>query len=545
MKEGERIESRMVTRRIEAAQKKVEERNFEIRKNLLEYDEVMDEQRKRIYQYRQRILDGANCRELILEMIDSQVNHHLTTFLDRDFGVETFAGFASSRLTTTFEPRQFRGMDFSQAEMFAKDEATRMAETDILGAIDENLPEGEEDWTGDWNWEAMAKFVNTRWNLSLRDRDLKRVGRDELAEMLIEKAGEAIQRVDLSEGAHFLDEDFGTRALIGWVHHKFGIELDPDEVGDMEGEALKQLVCRRAQEAYDQKESEYPVMAGLYRFTNRAGGGQTRIDRDSLIAWARDRFDVELDIEDLKNKQREEIRALLVGHSRAHQQQAKQALVTVKEKVHTLIESSGNGRLPGGNGAAKSLCEWSKQTLKYDLPPEDVSHLDPEQLEQKLCNVVEDRYHPEMRRMERAVLLQIVDTAWKDHLLTMDYLRSAVGLKGYAQLDPKVEYKREGMKLFDQMWNSIGERCTDLIFRMEQLDEGFVGSTWTETAAVHEEAQSTSEIAQQQQEAIDGSRGDIKIEPIRNRGQHVGRNDPCPCGSGKKYKNCCLRNRIA
>jgi preprotein translocase subunit SecA len=80
---------------------------------------------------------------------------------------------------------------------------------------------------------------------------------------------------------------------------------------------------------------------------------------------------------------------------------------------------------------------------------------------------------------------------------------------------------------------------------MEQLDEGFVGSTWTETAAVHEEAQSTSEIAQQQQEAIDGSRGDIKIEPIRNRGQHVGRNDPCPCGSGKKYKNCCLRNRIA
>src|SRR6185503_16634575 len=74
MKEGEAIESRMVSRRIEGAQKKVEERNFEIRKNLLEYDEVMDEQRKRVYGYRQRILDGDNCRDLLLEMIDEQID---------------------------------------------------------------------------------------------------------------------------------------------------------------------------------------------------------------------------------------------------------------------------------------------------------------------------------------------------------------------------------------------------------------------------------------------------------------------------------------
>ncbi len=74
MKEGEAIESRMVSRRIEGAQKKVEERNFEVRKNLLEYDEVMDEQRKRVYSYRQRILDGVNCRDLITEMIGREVD---------------------------------------------------------------------------------------------------------------------------------------------------------------------------------------------------------------------------------------------------------------------------------------------------------------------------------------------------------------------------------------------------------------------------------------------------------------------------------------
>ena len=81
--------------------------------------------------------------------------------------------------------------------------------------------------------------------------------------------------------------------------------------------------------------------------------------------------------------------------------------------------------------------------------------------------------------MERALVLQILDGAWKDHLLVMDHLRSSVGLRGYAQVDPKVEYKREGMRAFEQMWDSIGERVTDLIFRIEQLDEGFVGSTWT------------------------------------------------------------------
>ncbi len=81
MPEGEAIESKMVSRRIEAAQKKVEERNFEVRKNLLEYDEVMDEQRKRVYDYRQRILEGTNCKDLLTDMINEQVEHYVKQFL--------------------------------------------------------------------------------------------------------------------------------------------------------------------------------------------------------------------------------------------------------------------------------------------------------------------------------------------------------------------------------------------------------------------------------------------------------------------------------
>ncbi len=150
--------------------------------------------------------------------------------------------------------------------------------------------------------------------------------------------------------------------------------------------------------------------------------------------------------------------------------------------------------------------------------------------------------------MERQVLLQIVDEAWKNHLLTMDHLRSSVGLKGYAQMDPKVEYKREGMRLFDSMWESIGERVSDLIFRMESsLNEDFIRSTWVEGQAKHEEAASTTDMAgasntaAQQAAESSSQKEQAKADPIRNKGPRVGRNDPCPCGSGKKYKACHMR----
>ncbi|HUU59663.1 MAG TPA: SEC-C metal-binding domain-containing protein, partial [Phycisphaerae bacterium] len=545
MKEGEAIESRMVSRRIEGAQKKVEERNFEIRKSLLEYDEVMDEQRKRVYGYRQAILDGANCKNLILEMIDQQTDHYLDQFMAKDYGTETFADWAGKELTVELDARDFRGMDFEAAETYAKDEADRMVEGQVLDAIEENLNEDVDP--RDWNWQALAKFVNTRWKMSVRDRELKKAGRDGVGEMVLQHARQAVQKADLAPGARFLDPDFGLRSACGWVYHKFGVKLDADEVRDLELDAFKDLARRRAYEAYEEKETEYPVMAGLYHFTTRDAGGHKRYDREKLVAWARDRFGVELAIEDLRNKQRDEIRALLVDQSRWSARQAAAVTAEVQKRLDALFDaetsSSESTRSVRDNGQIRELSDWLKQELHCELPPEEIAGLDRRQLENRLTSAVEERFRPEMRKMERALVLQLVDTAWKDHLLSMDHLRSSVGLRGYAQVDPKVEYKREGMRIFDQMWKSVGERVTDLIFRIEQLDEGFVGSTWTEAEAIHEEAPSTTEITAQQQAAIDASQSDRKPEPIRNRQKRVGRNDPCPCGSGRKYKNCCMRKR--
>ncbi len=541
-KDDEAIENSMIMRRITTAQKKIEERNFEIRKNLLEYDEVMDEQRKRVYRYRQNILDGANCRELILEMIEDRIDSNLVSYFDRYFSAQFFAGWASRELKTPpLDYKMFRGVSADSAIEEAKDAAKRAAESDIIAKIEENLPQGsgdeEEDIQKDWNWEAIARFANTRFDCNLRDRDLKKVGADDIAEHLIERAHAFIDAVDLEESQEILKDDFGPSRAIQWLKANFDIDVQFSDIKNQEVEDVKALFIQKAVNKYNEREAEYPVMAGIMRFATSS----SRVDREGLVAWAAERFEAEVSGEDIKNKQREELRDLLIAVSRDHQQVAQGIHGELKEKLQSL-EDTGDIPLANSNGAVSTFSQWLKSSVDFEMPVDEYEDLESEELGQRLSGVVDERFHPEMRRMERIVLLNIVDNAWKEHLLQMDYLRSAVGQRGLAAVDPKVEYKREGMRMFEDLWTSIGEQTTDLIFKMEQLDEDFVSETWVNAQATQQEAASLSSMSNDPEMQTSSSQSaDTKIEPIRNRVQKTGRNDPCPCGSGKKYKQCCLK----
>ena len=476
MQDGEAIESRMVTRRVEAAQKKVEERNFEVRKNLLEYDEVMDEQRKRVYGFRQQILAGTDCRELIGEMVERQIEQNIGTFLDKDYGPQSYATWAATQLACELDGNDYRALSPQEAERLAVDEAVRQSETQIFEAVEENLPPDEDQ--EEWNWSALATFSNVRWKTSISDRDLKRAGRDGVAEFLQEKVREAIFRNDLSDGVKYLAPDYGLRSAYGWTEWRFGVPLNASDLEQLEKtghdpQAFKQLVRIQAREVYSRREVEYPVLVGLSHFSSRQPDGSRRLDREGLLAWARQRFDPTLDESSVASTDLDVLRATLSA---------------VSDRRHAL----------GGD----------------------------------------DR--DEMKRMERAVLLQILDNAWKDHLLAMDHLRSSVGLRGYAQVDPKVEFKREGMRTFDLMWKGIDERVTDIVYRIEQVEDDALRSTWRETAATHADA-APLRLPDQAAEAVTSEESQ-NIEPIRNLGQKVGRNDPCPCGSGRKFKNCCAKS---
>ena len=136
--------------------------------------------------------------------------------------------------------------------------------------------------------------------------------------------------------------------------------------------------------------------------------------------------------------------------------------------------------------------------------------------------------------MERGLLLQILDTAWKEHLLAMDHLRSSVGLRGYAQVDPKVEYKREGMRMFEQMWDSVGAYVTDLVFKMEQLDERFVKSTGRKpprfTRKPHKPTSASNSEPLLMPPAEDRQ---AKLDADPHRGERGRSQCTLPCGSGK------------
>ncbi len=161
-----------------------------------------------------------------------------------------------------------------------------------------------------------------------------------------------------------------------------------------------------------------------------------------------------------------------------------------------------------------------------------------------------------MHMVERFLLLNTIDSKWKEHLRGMDALKRGIGLRGYAQVDPKVEYKREGYDLFQQLLHAIAEEVTSLLFRLEvkqddadRLDQRWSGQKAAQArhaapaapAALAAPAASRLAAMQRGRERASEQAGNQgPVAPIKRDNARVGRNDPCPCGSGKKYKKCCF-----
>ena len=544
MKEGEAIESRMVSKRIEAAQKKVEEYHFDQRKNLLEYDEVMDTQRKRVYGKRNQVLNDRNCKTELLEMIDAQVNSAVDRFQNDEYGPDSFAEFAANRLGVEFEGSEFTNLPHAEAVDHARDKAIKYIPTVIQEGMDENLAEDEDP--KDWKWQEMARVINGRYGLKLTDRQMKQLGRENLPAYLLDEATQSIQQVDLSEGQKYLGREWGQDSLIDWARQKFQLILNADEIRNIDNESVKELIIGRVRNAYRQKEINFPVevamAAHMAERTAGQGAGSQKYDREGLYRWARTRFSSQAEVlieQDFRTESRSRLKELLLDVS-------KRAYPSVDQNaIDEKIEESFSGASLSEAEDARELSEWMKATFQVDIEPVAITGLTSDQVRQTLWNAFDRKYRPEMRSMERSLLLGHLDSSWKKHLLTMDHLRSGIGLWSYAQVDPKTKYKQEGMKEFDTMWESLQDRVTDSIFRMEDAgEEAIQEALWAGQMAQHEQAQSyvqTITSNQQQAEASTNQQSDKKKEPIRNRMEKVGRNDPCPCGSGKKYKNCHMK----
>ena len=146
-----------------------------------------------------------------------------------------------------------------------------------------------------------------------------------------------------------------------------------------------------------------------------------------------------------------------------------------------------------------------------------------------------------MRHFEKAITLQTLDSQWKEHLAQMDYLRQGINLRSYAQKDPKQEYKREAFEMFTTMLDRIKHDVVSLISRVELRAQ-------EDVEAIEEQRRQSGGEMEMQHDQVDGMTGETEqnnpdieqqAKPITREGKKVGRNEPCPCGSGKKYKQCC------
>lgn len=244
-----------------------------------------------------------------------------------------------------------------------------------------------------------------------------------------------------------------------------------------------------------------------------------------------------LEYDDVMNKQREVI----------YQQRSKVLKEkSLKEEVETAIEELAEG-IAQQHADEKTLpVEWNIKGLKDDvfkqfsfplhLPPDTQEDLTYERLGELVIQQAQEVYKRKetefgedaIRQIEKMVYLQVIDTLWKEHLLNMDHLKEGIGLRGYAQKDPLREYQKEGYDMFLDLAGRINAEAIEKLYMVRLAKE---------PQPLRVAQLPSQQFVLSRGEAAEPSKG----KTVKREGKKVGRNDPCPCGSGKKYKKCCGR----
>jgi len=228
----------------------------------------------------------------------------------------------------------------------------------------------------------------------------------------------------------------------------------------------------------------------------------------------------------------------------------------IEESIVETVDYYIDPKLHTDEWEMDSLLDWYKQKFGIEIDLKEHNIETKGSIEDLLLDIACDAYEEkekeisaeELRKIEQILLLEKVDNKWKDHLYAMDHLKSGIGLRGYAQVDPKIEYKREALIMFESMMSSIREEVTDLIFKLRVRTETIdTKNVWNADNFVYQDSENTlpeapsPQIRRDEAMMTNSGQAEQKPAPIRT-GAKVGRNQPCPCGSGKKYKACCGKN---
>jgi preprotein translocase subunit SecA len=456
LKEGEAIEHPWLSKNVERAQKKVEERNFQIRKNILEYDEVMEHQRQRFYGLRQRVLEGRQLSGLLFEYIEEAVDKAVEDYLDSDYAAQCAAEFAKDRLDASIAPDRLKGKDLEDMTLairkLAKDDAVEL----IRVTIGEYMPTEGSEAAVDFDAAGLSRWAKNRFGVDLDPEQLRSEGggaRTHVQAALEEAAAARIDGADLAGLSEFAEAEYGYRQLSAWAKRKFEIDVSVEELRaahereDKTGSARDPIVAK-ARELAAKREVEYPADHAM-QVTMLIARQDAQQGFDYLARWVRQRFGRELTSEQIRstppNKMREQLRGWM------------------QEFVD-------------GGGLEKAVAEASAQPTddaldaylqkRFNVGITDrMRYLDPAERADAIRARVETIVRAELVQLEQVIFLDVLDHEWKDHLHAMDQLRDTIGFRQFSQQDPRIEYKREGQRQFGSTMERVRERVTDLAFR--------------------------------------------------------------------------------
>jgi len=565
MEEGMAIEDKRISKGILRAQKKVEERNFLARKNLLEYDEVMDHQRTSFYGMRQRVLRGQNVEGVIWDMIGQAITDAVDKYITQDYVAATVSEWARVNFEVNIDPEDLHGKrSIDELEAYIKYEACAEAETNITATLGEFMGEEQDDGKAKWDTKGLQSWAMSRFQVNLSQNQLRQMGEEEVEQTLRTAAVEQINHRSCDGLMKYLDPNYCEQELANWARQKFGIEVKPEEfVLDPRGhnllpaDQIVELIDSRARFAYARREIEYPVEHALtFAYGGPEGFTDHPYSADYISKWAKRKYGAEMPIDDIRTGSLQKLHMALVTQQQrfltgGEMEKTVDALIAANKEVEPL-RLAFNERF--GTRLVKRDFEVEVQTDERDMRIV-TRPMSPEEVHALLLDRARAVLREELTDLEQFVLTQILDQSWKDHLYAMDMMKNGIGLLAFAEQDPRVQYKKEGFRYFQEMMSAVRDKVTDLIFRARVVGATQTRNAYKETAAVHEapggygvkeNAAETAAAVQGQPsaETADASaqrqgEGAVAVKTIVREAPKVGRNDLCPCGSGKKYKKCC------
>jgi preprotein translocase subunit SecA len=478
MKEGDAIEHPMVSRSVERAQRKVEERNYEIRKQLLEYDEVMEYQRNYFYNLRQEALAGHDLDQVIFSYIEEAIEDAVGTYLAKDYVQNEVAEWARQNMDVSIEPSKIKLDDYDDLDRTIRDAARHEVTQQVdvtLGEYMSNDVDPEE-----WDLRGLSQWAMSQFSVDLKTNKLKSMNVDQVRELLTESAQEQVDKKDLAGLEKFIAPHYGQQQLAQWARNKFGIEVSPEELAQLDQQQAAEKLLGQAREAYRQREVTYPVQFILEMVYQGAQQDQNWAI-EQLIHFANQRYDLQWDHNTVEGMTGQDAYNALTEAADQWLNQGK-----LEEQARAKIAEYGDDY--------QGLAHWLRERFGAEETPDALKQSD--DLDTLIIRRGRRFLRQELSQLERFVLLQILDQAWKDHLYAMDQLKDSVGLRGFAEKDPRIEYKREGANQFAQMQANVRDRVTELIFHAKLTPNVQLENVYEQQQAEHEEAGSTVHAAQ-------------------------------------------------